>query len=162
MARSTVVKVARDGRIILSDNGANTHTVAYEDGDFSLSPEKAERVVIRDRGSIVGLRAGDDTVPTFSFSVYHRDFVDAADTTIIDVIEKTDSASAWVSTGGTGFEQYLVDLEFASEGTDHGDTGDHKVTMTKCLLNWEFSEGKDGNKISVSGEVYGTVIRTES
>ena len=88
--------------------------------------------------------------------------MDAAGLNIIDVIEKTNSASAWLSTGGAGYEQYLIDLAFTAEGTDHGDTGDHTVTLTKCLLTWEFSEAKDGNKITVNGEVYGTAVRTEA
>lgn len=164
MARSTVVKVARDGLITLSDGAGTplTHTVEYEEGDFSVSPEKAERVVLRDRGVIAGLRKGDDPVPTFSFSVYMRDFIDSADTTIIDVIEQTNGASSWTSTGGTGFEQFLIDVAFSAEGTDHGDAGDHTVTMTKCHLVWEFAEAKDGNKITVSGECYGTVTRAEA
>ena len=165
MAASTVIKTARDGVIKISDNTsptALTHTVVYEDGEFSFSDDKTERIVMRDRGTIVGLRKGDDSVPSFSFSVYMRDFRDDSDTTICDVIENTNGASAWVSTGGTGFEQYLLDLEIRVEGTDHGDGNDDVLTLTKCFLNWDFAEAKEGNKITVTGECYGTVTRTQT
>lgn len=162
MSVSGVVKVPRDGKITLSDNGANTLVIDYEAGDFSFSDDKTERVVIRDRGVIVGLRKGEDSVGSFSFSCMMRDFTDSAATTIIDAIDKTGNASAWVSTGGTAYEQYLLDVELAVEGTDHGDTGDHKLTLSKCFLVWDFAEDSGGNKINVSGEVYGTRVRTEA
>jgi len=165
MPASDTVKVARDGLVVFSDATtptALTHTVAYENGDFAFSDDKTERIVIRDRGTIVGLRKGDDSVASFSFTVFMRDFTDSAETTIIDVIDKTGAASTWVSTGGAKYEQHLVDVVFTVEGTDHGDTGDHILTCTKCFLNWDFAESKDGNSITVTGEIYGTRIRTEA
>ena len=164
MAISNVVKTSIDGKITITDGtgSQNTFTVDFEDGDFSFSDDKTERIVMRDRGSIVGLRKGDDAVASFSFSTYMRDFTDAAELTICDVIDKTGAASSWTSTGGTGFEQYLLNVEIESEGTGHSDSGDHQLTLTKCFLIWSFSEGKDGNKIDVTGEVYGTRTRTEA
>jgi hypothetical protein len=162
MAISTTVKVARDGTITLKDNGVNTFTIDYENGDFSFSDDKTERIVIRDRGAIVGLRKGDDSVKSFSFTAHMRDFTDASALNLIDVIDNTDSASAWVSTGDSGYEQYLLDCVFTVEGTDHGDTGDHILTLSNVFMTWEFGESKDGNSISVTGEVYGTAVRTEA
>lgn len=165
MAVSNVVKNTTDGVIKLYDGTTPVPLeleIDYEDGDFSFSDDKTERIVIRDRSQIVGLRKGDDAVGSFSFSVYMRDFTDASGLTICDVIDKTGAAASWVSTGGTGFEQYLLDCEISVEGTDHGDTGDHKLKLSKCFLSWSFSESKDGNKIDVTGEVYGTRIRTEA
>jgi len=155
------IKVPRDGQIILSDatGTPNTFTVAYEDGDFSFSDDKTERIVMRDRGQIVGLRKGDDAVGSFSFSCYLTEFTDGSTSTICDIIEKTGSAAAWISTGGTGYEQYLLDVQLKIEGTDHGDGSDETLTLTKCFLNWDFAEAKEGNKINVTGEVYGTRVR---
>ena len=120
MAISNVVKTSIDGNITITDGtgSPNTFTVDFEDGDFSFSDDKTERIVMRDRGSIVGLRKGDDAVASFRFSTYMRDFTDAAELTICDVIDKTGAASSWTSTGGTGFEQYLLNVEIESEGTD--------------------------------------------
>jgi len=162
MAISGTVKTAIDGKITITENGGSTFTVDFEDGDFSFSDDKTERIVIRDRGSIVGLRAGDEAVASFQFSTYMRDFTDASALTICDVIDKTGAAAAWASTGGTGFEQYLLNLEVEYEGTGSGDSGDHQLTLTKCFMSWSFSESKDGNKIDVTGEVYGTRTRTEA
>tara|TARA_R100000315_G_scaffold47863_1_gene22380 strand:+ start:95 stop:574 length:480 start_codon:yes stop_codon:yes gene_type:complete len=155
------VKVPRDGTLIISDGtgSPNTFTVNYEDGDFSFSDDKTERIVIRDRGTIVGLRKGDDSVATFSFSTYLTEFTDGSTALICDIIEKTGSAAAWISTGGTGYEQYLLDVQLKIEGTDHGDGSDETLTLTKCFLNWDFAEAKEGNKINVTGEVYGTRVR---
>ena len=164
MAVSNVVKTSIDGQITLIDGtgSPNTFVDDFEDGDFSFSDDKTERIVMRDRGSIVGLRKGDDAVASFQFSTYMRDFTDSGALTICDVIDKTGAASGWASTGGTGFEQSLLNVEIESEGTGHGDPGDHQLTLTKCFLTWSFGEGKDGNKIDVTGEVYGTRTRTEA
>ena len=164
MAISNVVKSTIDGQITIIDGtgSPNTFVVDFEDGDFSFSDDKTERIVMRDRGTIVGLRKGDDSVATFSFSCFMRDFTDASALTICDVIDKTGAANSWSSTGGSGFEQYLLNLEIKYEGTDHGDSGDHQLTLSKCFLSWSFSESKDGNKIDVTGECYGTRTRTEA
>ena len=161
---SQVLKTARDGQLTIIDGtgSPNTLIVQFEDGDFSFSDDKAERIVMRDRGAIVGLRKGDDSVPSFSFSVYMREFMDSSAVTIIDVIEGTNGASGWLTTGVAGFEQTLFDIEMEVEGTAHGDAGDHQLTMTRCFLNWDFAEAKEGNKITITGEVYGTVSRTEA
>ena len=165
MAASSTVKTAIDGEIKLIDGTtptANEFAISFEDGDFSFSDDKTERIVMRDRGAIVGLRKGDDSVGTFSFSCYMRDFTDTGELTICDVIDKTAAASSWISTGGTGFEQYLLNVQIKVEGGDHGDTGDHILTLSKCFLSWNVSESKDGNKIDVTGECYGTRVRTEA
>jgi hypothetical protein len=68
MAESTVVAVPRDGTISITNGDATTYTVSYENGDMSMNLDKAERIVIYDRATIVGLRAGNDPVPSISFS----------------------------------------------------------------------------------------------
>ena len=164
MATSDTIKTSIDGSIKIIDGTGtpNTFTVDFEDGDFSFSDDKTERIVMRDRGAIVGLRKGDDAVASFSFSTYMRDFTDASGLTICDVIDQTGAASSWATTGGSGFEQYLLNVELECEGTGHSDTGDHQLTLTKVFMSWSFSESKDGNKIDVTGEVYGTRTRTEA
>ena len=74
MALAATPKVRRDGTIKLIDGAGSpvTLTVAYEDGNFTadLLGADADRIVIRDRGTIVGLRQGDDQVGSISFSVH--------------------------------------------------------------------------------------------
>lgn len=162
MAESTVVKVAKDGTITITDGTGTplTYTTSYEDGDFTFTDPKPERLVIRDRGTIAGLRTTNQQVGSLSFSVHMRNFANAnSTTTLLDVINFTNNWSSAVSTGGTGYEPNLVNITFTVEGTDLGDAADHTVTFTKVHLEADFAEG-DPNKINVTGEVYGTVTRT--
>jgi hypothetical protein len=165
MAASTVVKVPRDGRIVLSDNGgSNVYSISYENGDFGFDnlTEQADRIIVRDRGSIVGLRRGDDPVGSLSFTVHMRDFAGTgSDVTLLDAITGTGTAASWVSVGGDAFDMYLLDVIFEVEGSDHNDTGDHKATFSKVLLTASFSEGSP-NSISVSGEVYGGIAYVQA
>lgn len=162
MAESTVVKVRRDGTITIKDGAGSplTYTVAYENGDFAYAEDKASRIVIRDRGTIVGLRKGDDPVQSLSFSVHLRALaITATNATLIDVIQKTGAWASATSTGGTGYEQFLVDVVMTIEGTDLGDSADHTATFSKVLLTYDVKEG-DPDTLSVKGEVYGTITRT--
>lgn len=157
MASSTVVKVRRDGVITLSDGAAATYTVAYEDGNFSADTltgaNAADRVVIRDRGTIVGLRKGDDPVGSLSFTVHFREFTNGSASALLDFITGTNAGAALTSTGGAGFEQFMCGVNMTIEGTDHGDTADASVTWTKVLLTADMSEG-DPTSLSISGEIY--------
>ena len=86
MAESTVVAVPRDGTITIKNGDATVYTVAYEAGDFSANLDKAERIVVYDRGTIVGLRSGNDPVPSISFSEHLRELADASEDTILDFV----------------------------------------------------------------------------
>ena len=161
MALAATVKVRRDGTIKLADNAATTLTVAYEDGNFSadLLGADADRIVIRDRGSIIGLRQGDDQVGSLSFSVHFMEFTNSgASGCLLDYINGTQAGSGLVSTGGNGWEQFLCDITMEIECTDHGDS-DTTAVFSKVLLTADFSEG-DPDVLNVSGEVYGGVTYT--
>ena len=163
MAISNVIKTRRDGQITIKDSGgSNSIVVDYEgDGNFSFDngAEQAERTTIMDRGAIVGLRKANDVVGSLSFSVNYREWTNSTVENLIDCLNKTGGASSWVSTGGTGFEHYLLDVVITVEGTAHGDGADHSATFTKCLLTWDWSEG-DVDTINISGEVYGGIAYT--
>ena len=162
MAESTVAKTLRDGTLVVNDGTPVTpltYTVSFENGDFSGTFPKADRVVIRDRHAVAGLRKGADPIPTFSFSVHMREFTDGSATTLVDVIEKTGNWAAAKTTSTAAFEQVLYDVVLTIAGISHDDTADHVLTLSDCHLQWDFSEG-DPDSITVSGEVYGTVART--
>lgn len=163
MAASTAVKVRKDGTIKLQDGAGSPTTleIDYEDGNFTagLLAADADRVVIRDRGSIVGLRDGDDQVGSLSFSVHMREFTNAGAATLLDFCNGTAAGSALTSTGGTGFEPFLCSVHMQIEGTNHGDNADAQATFAKVLLTADFSEG-DPNVLNVQGEVYGGVTFT--
>ena len=157
MAESTVVAVPRDGQITLTNGDATSYICSYEAGDLTYSEDLAERIVIYDRGTIVGLRSGNDAVPSVSFTVHFREFMNASANTLLDFIAETNFLSGASSTGGTGYEPYLVDLEFKADMTSLSGSNT-KVTMTKVLITASFSEGSP-DSISCTGEVYGTITR---
>jgi hypothetical protein len=159
MPETTVVAVPRDGTITITNGDATTYTVAYEAGDMSMNFDKAERIVIYDRATIVGLRAGNDPVPTISFSCHLRELADTTEDTILDFVYQTNNSSAATSTGGTGFEQFLVTVEFQANMAALSGSNT-KATFEKVLLTAAVSEGSP-DSIAFTGEVYGTISRAE-
>jgi hypothetical protein len=113
--------------------------------------------VIYDRATIVGLRAGNDPVPTISFSCHLRELANNTSDTILDFVYQTNNSSAATSTGGTGFEQFLVTVEFQSNMSTLGGSNT-KATFQKVLLTASVSEGSP-DSIAFTGEVYGTIAR---
>ena len=160
MAVSGVVKVRRDGVITLTDGAAASYTVAYEDGDFSADKltgvNAADRVVIRDRGSIVGVRKGDDPVGSLSFTVHLRELTNGVSGVLLDFITGTNGGVALTSSGGIGFEQFMLDCKMTIDGQDLADS---TATFSKVLFTADMSEG-DPDKLSLKGEVYGSVVYT--
>lgn len=159
MAETTVVAVPRDGTISITNGDATVYAVAYEAGDFSMNLDKAERIVIYDRATIVGLRAGSDPVPSISFSVHLRELADSTENTILDFIYKTGASASATSTGGTGFEQFLCTVEFQANMSALGGSNT-KATFDKVLLTASVAEGNP-DTISITGEVYGGITRVE-
>jgi len=159
---STTVKVRRDGQIVLQgDSGTDTFTIAYEgDGDFSYSQPKPDRVVIRDRGIIVGSRKGDDQPITGSFTVDFRAWTDSASgkASLIDFMDGTGGASS-VTKADVAHEEHNLDMVVTIEGSDHTETTDHTATFSSCIFTYDFSEG-DPDRLSVSFECYGGVVYT--
>ncbi len=90
MPYSTTVKTKRDGKITLSDGTGTPITleVAYEgEGSFSSGEERSERIPIYDRGTVVGVRRGNDApfqTATFEFNL--RALTDDTHGSVIDFI----------------------------------------------------------------------------
>lgn len=162
MAKSLVVGTKRDGSIVLSDSGgSNTTTLYLEVGDFTFEEPKADRVVIRDRGSLSGggLRKGDDAVGSCSFTVHFTEFTNAGAGNIMDWCYQRGSASGYTSVGGAGFEQFLVDIVYTCNKTALGDAAPAVATLNKVLLFASFAEG-DSDTLTVTGEIYGSYTYT--
>ena len=165
MAESTVVKNKRDGTIEFSDLlGANTFTVAFEQGDLSLTIPGTTVSNYLDRGTMVpSLRLVDDQPITGSFTAYLRDFSDGGYATLMELITLTGDVGAnWTSTGSAGSvvaDVFLVDLTWTVEGVIHGDVSDHVIELNFCHLTGATSEG-DPDTITInftSYTVYPTV-----
>ena len=158
MAYSTAPKVRRDGKITLKDGTTPTAVsleVAYEEGNFSFDQTKSDRIVIRDRGTIVSVRKGDDQPITGSFTIYMRQFTSASAGSVLDFINKTGSYSSNVSASSSvATDEYAINIEFEVDGDAVGDTdGDTTATFDTCICLASFSEG-DPNQITVSFECY--------
>ena len=155
MALSTVVRVRRDGKTTLTD-GVRSQEIAYENGNVTFNVEKAERIVIRDRGTIVGVRLGDSPVLTISFDVHQRLLTTNAsgDYSLIDLIDNTGAVNGVWTKASAAIEPWNLNQTFTIEGTDHGDNADTVATFTHVVYSWSFKEG-DPNSVPVTGEFYG-------
>lgn len=158
MAISPIVKTLRDGTITFSDNGgANTLTVAYETGDLSIDIPQEGVANFLDRGRIgatPSLRYSDDAPMTGSFTAQLRDLSDAAYATLEELVMQSGFVgSTWVSTMGANGEVFTVTLVWTIEGTDHGDSADHTLTLPYCVVRGGFAEGSP-NTINISFTSY--------
>lgn len=166
MAYSTIPKVRRDGVITLKDGqGSPTELeISYEEGNLTFDVSKADQTVLRDRGTIVTVRKGDDQpAATGSFSAYMRQFTDTSEAgSLLDFINKTGNYSSNQSTGTTGspyIEEYCIDIVYKVEATSL-ESLDHTATLSKCIATVSFSEG-DPSSFTISFTCYGGVTYTE-
>jgi hypothetical protein len=144
MADSLTVGTRRDGTITLKDGAASSYVVSFEVGDFASAEQGADRVVIRDRGAIVGLRKGDDPVLNISFSVHMRSLTDTTADNIMDRIYNLQTVEFKFDTSAVGGKVYTA-------------------TYSKVYLEVSnLSESADGNTIEVTGEVYGGVVYAQT
>lgn len=161
MAYSTAPKVRRDGKITLKDGTGTPVTleVAYEEGNFSFDQTKSDRIVIRDRGTIVSVRKGDDQPITGSFTIYMRQFTSASAGSVLDFINKTNAYSSNQSVSSTvATDEYAINIVFEVDGDAVGDTdGDTTATFDTCICLASFSEG-DPNQITISFECYNGIV----
>ena len=162
MAYSTAPKVRRDGVIKLRDGTTPTPvslTVDYEEGNFSFEQTKADRTIIRDRGTIKSVRKGDDQPITGSFTIYMRQFTSSSAGSVLDFINKTGSYSSNVSaSSAVSTDEYTINIIFEVDGDAVGDSdGDTLATFDTCICTASFAEG-DPNTITVSFECFNGVV----
>lgn len=161
MAESTVVRVKRDGQILLADSGAaHTYTITYEPGDFAYTVPDYTVINPLDRGEIGAtpqLRIGDEQPMTGSFSAYMRDVGDTANTyaTLLDVAHRYVGryvASNWTSTHGTNGDVFTITIQFTIDGSPFGES-DKTVTFPFCVFRANVSEG-DPNTVACTFTSY--------
>jgi hypothetical protein len=157
MAESTVVRVKRDGQILLADSGAaHTYTVAYEPGDFGYNVPDSSVNQFLDRGEMGAtptVRIGDDAPMTGSFTAYLRDLGDtgAAYATLLDVAHRYAAkyvATNWVSTLGANSDVFTITISLTIDGSPFGES-DKTVTFPFSVFRANAKEG-DPNMIDAS------------
>ena len=158
MAISTIVKTKRDGTLAIKDGASSpdTFTIAYEAGDLSITIPGPATNAYLDRGVLgatPSVRYGDEQPITGSFTAYLRDLSDGAYVTLAGILSQSGSAASWESTLGANAEVFAVQLVYTIEGTDHGDSADHTITLNHCVLNGSISEG-DPSTISINFTSY--------
>ena len=160
MAVSGVIGTKRDGTIKLTDGGPTNLTITLDVGDFAFDDgSKASRVVLRDRGAICGLRFGDDEVIALSFSAHFTEFTNSSANILLDFCYKRGNMDGGVSTGGSGYEPFLVTVTYTCDKTSLGDGVAAVAIFSKVLLIASFSEG-ESDTLSITGECYGGVTYT--
>lgn len=153
MPESTIVKTKRDGTITFSDlGGANTYTVSYEAGDFSLTIPGTTVNNFLDRGRITAppaIRYGDDQALTGSFSGYLRDAADATYATLTEILTQSGEVGAsWTSTMGANGEVFTLKIVWTISGLIHGDPSDHVLEFDYCYVTGSLTEG-DPNVVNI-------------
>lgn len=165
MAHSTVVKNFRDGSLSIADGAGSpaTHTVTFEAGDFSISGLMSETsskqydlATYMDRGDLASIRKTSQTFVSGSFTMHLVDLSDGSYSTAMDLLLKRGSHASAVSTLGANADVYAVKLTLTIEGSDHGDSADHTISLDDCVCSVDVAEGDPGS-ISISFTCYGLV-----
>ena len=161
MAESTVVRVKRDGQILLADSGAaHTYPIAYEPGDFAYTVPDYSVSVFLDRGEMgatPSIRIGDEAPMTGSFSAYLRDLGDTASgyATLLDLAHRYAAkyvASNWTSTMGSASDVFTIPISLTIDGSPFGEA-DKTVTFPFAVLRANVKEG-DPNTVDASFTSY--------
>lgn len=160
MAYDAIPKNARDATITISDDTGSpiTFEILYEPGDASFqgfSPGGSEVVPLYDRGSFITLRKTKDQHPTFSFTFWLTEFVNATDGTPFDAFLKLGAFASGVSTLGASADVWTVDLQLDIEGTNIGSATDNTLTLDDCHATIDLSEGEEVTSGTVNGTCYG-------
>lgn len=154
---STFPKVPRDGQVQIV-TVESTYTLDYENGDTSAGQRIPDRIVIRDRGTIVAVRKGDDNVPSITMTVSALQFTNGSNDVLLDAMEFTGNLSSDTNQTEVPSDFNIVDILITIEGTAN-DGIDHTVRYNNCIGLWSWSEGAP-NTYSLTFECYGSVART--
>lgn len=155
MAASTTTYTKRDGTLTFKDGTGTPKTlvVGFYDGDLSLTPTVFEDVVQMNRGEVVGVRKGNRTSGTFSFTCKLND-VHTADTLARIFLDEGDNNS-WTSVShNITFEDVLlVDLVWAL--AKPGTAQSESITLEDVRVKIDSIADGDDCVISFSGVIYG-------
>ena len=147
-----VPKTGRDGEITLTDGTAttpNSVTLVNLEGDYSYN-RKQNVTAIKARGSIIGLRKGEDELATFTFSgKYAGLYASGDDPTAYEVLFKEGGAGTWKSTLDDSSDLMAVNLGFKI--TDPDSSTETITANNFVITDFKLSEKLDGNTFEISG-----------
>lgn len=168
-APSSYIKTAALGSLTLSDGTGTpvTLVVPYTRGDLTigpLPPKLNELVKIEARGDFISAAYGARVYPQIAFSAWLPNVVGSDTTapgTLAEFAAGLGAYAANISALGSGHPM-AVNVTWTVEGSNFGDSADETVVCNKVFLVVNIAEGMEGNTISVTGEVLGTVVVTNS
>lgn len=153
MAIASTGLLPNDGTILISDGGLLTYTIAYEDGDYSISGLRRNQksiVVGKDRGENRWFRESEDQDLEISFSCQAiallGDSASGGSTAMpSDVFLRLGVWAGATSTlpSSTG-DVYAVKIRWTGERTNFGASADTYVECKYCTCEMAFSEGVPG------------------
>ncbi len=164
-APSSMPKTALKGTISFADGTGTpvTLAVAFTRGDTALGPlseDLNEPVIIMARGAIIGFTRGAPRPPQLAFSMYLGNVVGSSTSTPgspMEFILRKGAYASNVSTLGAN-RKSAVDVVITIEGTNWGDSADETITCEDVVFDGQWAEAMDGNTLSLTGTVLGSVI----
>lgn len=147
----------RDGQILIKDGASASITLDTDEGDFNIEWGSEPRV-IKQRGALGHLRAGDEVPLKWSFKVKvsklraDESTLGGTDSvpTVIDAFEKKGPAAAWTTTGASG-EPHQVKLVFKIANPVSAGRRE-VITLDKSRASsWKFAEGDEYDTLEASG-----------
>lgn len=121
-------------------------------GDVKISGMEqggVEAVAIYNRGTFLELVEGDQKQITFSITIYHNQDLTAASSPVAALLKTNDFSSG--VTKDPGGVVWTGNLEVVV--TRSGVTDTFTLINARCMF--DYTEGKEGNTISISGTAYG-------
>jgi hypothetical protein len=158
MALNTAPIIASDGTILVNDGAALAYTVAYEEGDFSISGMREGDYSVelfRDRGDIFAARKIQQEPVSVSFSAILTEVHDGTEQTFADVFTKAPlgswaSATSMLAAAGDVWAcKVTLTIDSSAAGAG-GEAGQTIVLEHFIPESVDISEGTPA-KVSVSG-----------
>lgn len=162
MANTATPLLPVDGSITITDGGALSFTVAYEDGDFQfgdVNPTQKTRQSFMKRGKVYAVRDVEDQPIEVTFTCHAVHIIgDGTTATIGDVVLKKGPWSSATSTlPTTAGDAYCLTVKWTGERSNFGATADNSVTLKYCTLDLNFAEGVPGKlSLKITAHTYST------
>lgn len=123
-----------------------------------------EPVIFSAGGAFLGVGDGAPTYPQISFSVFVGNIVGSNGTapgSPSEFVLGKNAYSANVPTIGAS-RKMTVDVRLTIEGTNWGDSADETIDYEDVMFNGDFAVSPDGNTITFTGTVLGSIVYTNS
>lgn len=168
-APSTQPKNSYKGTITFSDGTGTPVTLAvvFTKGDTTLPELRQylnEDVIISARSRFIGLSTGAPNYPQVSFSAFCGNLVGSSTSAPGSPMEFAHGKGAYAANVPTiGASRLMtIDVAISIEGTDWGDGADETITLEDCRVGVAWAEAQDGNTLSFTCVVLGSIIIANS